>query len=153
MSTEPDASADPAAERARANSIEDSECRGVAATPEVLDQLRHQVAGWAGRAGMAMGRLQDLVPAVYEAMANVAVHAYAGEPGLLDLHAGHRGGRITVTVIDYGRRHAAWARAAVDPHAHRRGPVQHHAGRYEGRDGRGLLAWILRFPAARLCGR
>jgi serine/threonine-protein kinase RsbW len=73
----------------------------------VLDQLRHQVTGWAARAGMAMGRVQDLVLAVYEAMANVAVHAYAGEPGLLDLRARHRGGRITVTVTDHGRRRPA----------------------------------------------
>jgi hypothetical protein len=79
MSTEPGASADTAAERARSNSIEDLECRDVAATPELLDELRHQVTGWAGRGGMAMDRVQDLVLAVYEAMANVAVHAYAGD--------------------------------------------------------------------------
>ncbi len=80
-----------------------------AASPHILDGLRRQVADWATRAGLLTARIQDLVLAVYEAMANVVAHAYNGHPGALDLHARRHGDTITVTVTDRG----TWRPAAV----------------------------------------
>ncbi|WP_410567286.1 ATP-binding protein [Amycolatopsis sp. cmx-4-61] len=82
--------------------VEDLHRRGLEATPHQLARLRRQVADWARRAGLAMGRVPDLVLAVYEAMANVVVHAYEGHAGRLDLSARHHGHRLTVTVADRG---------------------------------------------------
>lgn len=47
-----------------------------------------------------VSRIQDLVLAVHEAMANVVVHTCGGRTGTLDLHAWHDDSRITVTVTD-----------------------------------------------------
>jgi hypothetical protein len=83
-----------------------------------------------------MSRVQDLVLAAYETMANVTVHAYAGEPGTLDLHARHGGSLIT----GRGRWRPAAARArasaihtlADEASLHRR------AGRHDRREELGL---------------
>ncbi|WP_410596138.1 ATP-binding protein [Amycolatopsis sp. lyj-23] len=77
-------------------------CVGVSATPPLLTQLRRQLLAWVGHAGLPVGRIQDVVLAVYEALANVVEHAYPGETGTLDLHARRNGSRITVTVTDRG---------------------------------------------------
>ncbi|WP_410675512.1 ATP-binding protein [Amycolatopsis sp. cmx-4-68] len=105
-----------------AGAVEDLHCRSVAATPQRLDGLRRQVGEWAGRTGLAVSRVQDLVLAVYEALANVAAHAYHAQPGPLDLHARHHDGRVTVTVTDHGQ----WTPAPVPGLLHGRGlPLIH----------------------------
>ncbi|WP_103355828.1 ATP-binding protein [Amycolatopsis sp. CA-128772] len=97
--------------------VADLHRRGLEATPHQLAGLRRQVGEWARRAGLAVGRVPDLVLAVYEAMANVVVHAYAGHAGLLDLSARHHGHRLTVTVADRGQ----WEPARVRGLLHGRG--------------------------------
>ncbi|WP_410595638.1 ATP-binding protein [Amycolatopsis sp. lyj-23] len=84
-------------------------CVEISATRPLLTQLRRQLIAWFGQAGLPAGRIQDLVLAVYEALANVVEHAYLGAPGTLDLHAHRHGSRVTVTVIDRG----CWRPAAV----------------------------------------
>ncbi|WP_103342783.1 ATP-binding protein [Amycolatopsis sp. CA-126428] len=102
--------------------VADLACVGVSATPPLLDQLRRQLTAWAGCAGLPAGQSQDLVLAVYEALANVVVHAYPGEPGTLDLHAHRHGSRVTVTVTDRGR----WRPAPAPGLLHGRGlPLIH----------------------------
>ncbi|WP_410667964.1 ATP-binding protein [Amycolatopsis sp. cmx-4-68] len=97
--------------------VEDLHRRGLEATPHQLDGLRRQVGEWARRAGLAVGRVQDLVLAVYEAMANVVLHAYEGHAGLLDLSARHHGHRLTVAVADHGH----WRPGPVSGLLHGRG--------------------------------
>ncbi len=119
---EPDAGTVEASSSSGADAVEDLHCRSVAATPQRLDGLRRQVGEWAGRTGLAVSRVQDLVLVVYEALANVAAHAYHAEPGPLDLHARHHDGRVTVTVTDHGQ----WTPAPVPGLLHGRGlPLIH----------------------------
>ncbi|WIV59159.1 ATP-binding protein [Amycolatopsis nalaikhensis] len=89
--------------RPEATQVEDLYLPELTASPQVLERVRRQLAEWAARAGLATGRVHDLVPAVYEAMANVAVHAYAGAPSILHLSARRDDARVTVIVTDRGR--------------------------------------------------
>ena len=61
--------------------------------------------------------VEDVGLAVYEALANVADHAYAAAgSGVFDLDAVHHEGMLTVTVSDLGR----W-KAEADPGSSSRG--------------------------------
>jgi serine/threonine-protein kinase RsbW len=78
----------------------------VPAVPGRLAGLRHALAEWAARAGLADEDTEALVLASYEAMANTVEHAYRDQTqGLLDLRAriDSKQSRIIVTVTDYGR--------------------------------------------------
>jgi serine/threonine-protein kinase RsbW len=71
-----------------------------------LTGLRHALAEWAERIGLAPSDREALTLASYEAMANTVEHAYAGQlQGVLDLRAVRdlAQGRVIVTVTDYGR--------------------------------------------------
>ncbi|WIV59221.1 ATP-binding protein [Amycolatopsis nalaikhensis] len=75
----------------------------VTADPNQLARLRAQLVTWATGTGLDAEQVQDLQLAAYEAMANVAEHAYLGTTGILELHARSRGDRVIVTVADHGR--------------------------------------------------
>jgi serine/threonine-protein kinase RsbW len=71
-----------------------------------LAELRHALAEWASRVGLADEDTEALVLASYEAMANTVEHAYRGQTqGLLDLRGAvdDEQGRVVVTVTDYGQ--------------------------------------------------
>ncbi|GLY42934.1 anti-sigma regulatory factor [Amycolatopsis sp. NBRC 101858] len=82
---------------------EDLRRDAVPADPGQLALLRDELAAWGMRAGLSTETSERVLLAAYEAMANVVVHAYGEETGVLDLRASSRGDLITVTVTDYGR--------------------------------------------------
>jgi serine/threonine-protein kinase RsbW len=85
---------------------------GVPAAPEALRRLRHDLLAWVVATGVANGRAQDIVLASYEALANVADHAYGGKgPGVADLDAAVHEDRIEVVITDHGR----WRTPELDP--------------------------------------
>ncbi|WP_370965165.1 ATP-binding protein [Amycolatopsis sp. cg9] len=68
-----------------------------------LPRLREALAEWLRALGLSEERQEDIVLAGYEAMANSAEHAYRDrEAGPIDVRAEALGGRLTVTVTDYG---------------------------------------------------
>jgi serine/threonine-protein kinase RsbW len=78
----------------------------VPAVPSRLAGLRHALAEWATRVGLAEEDTEALVLASYEAMANTVEHAYHDQTqGLLDLRAqvDDEQARVVVTVTDYGQ--------------------------------------------------
>jgi anti-sigma regulatory factor (Ser/Thr protein kinase) len=89
----------------------------IPADPEQLILLRDEIAVWASRAGLRPEQVSDLQLAVYEAMANVVVHAYPEATGTLAVHARSRGETVTVTVVDHGQ----WQPAARPGLLHGRG--------------------------------
>ncbi|RSM36111.1 ATP-binding protein [Amycolatopsis balhimycina DSM 5908] len=79
-------------------------CHGVEAVPQVLRRLRHDLMAWVLAAGVDETRAQDIVLASYEALANVADHAYDGSgSGVVDLDAAVHPDRIEVVIRDHGR--------------------------------------------------
>lgn len=86
---------------------------GVRAVPETLRRLRHDLTAWVRSAGIDAGRAQDIVLASYEALANVADHAYEGAAGSgeVDLDAAVHDDRIEVVIRDHGK----WRPPVVDP--------------------------------------
>jgi serine/threonine-protein kinase RsbW len=91
------------------------------AGPSLHGQLRWvrlRVAEWAASVGMGQDGVDDLVLATYEALANVADHAYPDGPGDAWVEAGHAGpGELTVVVSDRGR----WRTPPADPGLRGRG--------------------------------
>ncbi len=86
-------------------------CHGVAAAPEALRALRHQLTGWVLDAGLDTDRAQDVALASYEALANVADHAYDSGSGTVDLDAYLHPDRVEVVITDHGR----WRTPVPDP--------------------------------------
>lgn len=87
-------------------------CHGVQAVPQALRRLRHDLTAWVLSAGIDEGRAQDIVLASYEALANVADHAYDGAAaGVVDLDAVVHPDRIEVVITDQGK----WRTPVVDP--------------------------------------
>lgn len=84
-------------------------CRHVAAEPRVLSDIRRQLATWAAGAGMRAEHVAAVTLAAYEAMANVAQHAYPHTTGHFDLDAVHRVLPNTATVTVIIRDHGRWA--------------------------------------------
>lgn len=85
-----------------------------------LTGLRHALAEWAERCGLAPEDREALTLASYEAMANSVEHAYAGQlQGVLDLRAvrDRERGCVVVTVTDYGQ----WKPPPLDPGSRGRG--------------------------------
>ena len=83
--------------------LPDLQHRAVPADPAQLTLLRDQLAEWAAGTGLPPARVQDLLLAAYEAMANAVVHAYSSSAGTFGLHARSRGDTVTVTVTDHGQ--------------------------------------------------
>ncbi|WP_235190883.1 ATP-binding protein [Amycolatopsis rifamycinica] len=87
-------------------------CHGVPAVPEILRRLRHDLMAWVLAAGVDEDRAGDIVLAAYEALANVADHAYDdAEPGVVDVDAAVHPGRLEVVITDHGR----WRTPVPDP--------------------------------------
>ncbi|MEC3982513.1 ATP-binding protein [Amycolatopsis sp. H20-H5] len=87
-------------------------CHGVEALPEALRTLRHTLTAWALEAGIEPDRAQDISLASYEALANVADHAYNGTgAGVVDLDAVRHPDRVEVVITDHGR----WRAPVHDP--------------------------------------
>ncbi len=81
-------------------------CHGIVAEPGALRALRHRLLAWALASGIPEDRAHDIVLAGYEALANVADHAYPGEEsGLVDLDAVCHPGSVQVVITDHGRWH------------------------------------------------
>lgn len=77
---------------------------GVRADLHVLAGVRRHLAEFASEVGLPPDTATDVLLATYEALANVAEHAYPpGEPGTFDLFAEHSEAAVfTVTVVDRG---------------------------------------------------
>ncbi|MBB5891355.1 ATP-binding protein [Kutzneria kofuensis] len=75
----------------------------VPAVATALTRARERLTSWARTAGLEELQIGDVTLATYEAMANVADHAYDQPGGVFDLHACRRDGVVTVTVTDHGR--------------------------------------------------
>lgn len=77
----------------------------VAANVELLTTVRHELAAWLQRLGLGRPTVQAIELACYEAMSNVAEHAYGdGDPdGQLSLNATVYPDRLTVVVSDDGQ--------------------------------------------------
>jgi serine/threonine-protein kinase RsbW len=73
------------------------------ATPTVLPSIRDHVMSWARDAGLGEDQVTDVGLAVYEAMANVADHAYPQPGGPFSLYAYRDDGDVTITVADHGQ--------------------------------------------------
>ncbi|WP_410606399.1 ATP-binding protein [Amycolatopsis sp. lyj-109] len=77
---------------------------GVPATPGALRRVRHDLMAWVLAAGVDDDRAGDIVLASYEALANVADHAYDdAEPGVVDVDAALHLGRLEVVITDHGQ--------------------------------------------------
>jgi serine/threonine-protein kinase RsbW len=88
------------------------QCHGVLAAPESLRRLRHELMAWVLAAGVERDRAADIVLASYEALANVADHAYDGSgSGVVDLDAAVHPDRIEVVITDHGQ----WRTPVPDP--------------------------------------
>ncbi|MGW4487680.1 ATP-binding protein [Amycolatopsis sp. NPDC004368] len=88
-------------------------CRGIVAEAGELRVLRHRLTDWVREAGVPEDRAQDIVLASYEALANVADHAYGGDTrGLVDLDATVLADRVEVVITDHGH----WRAPVEDPH-------------------------------------
>lgn len=95
-----------------------------------LVTLREQLTAWAEGTGLTGEQVETLQLAAYEAMANVAMHAYPGTIGTLALHATSDGQSVTVTVADRGQWQPPPApRPAADPPPRRRGHRRRRHGR------------------------
>jgi len=80
--------------------------------PERLALIRHSLAQWAAAAALPPDDVDDLVIAVYEAMANVLDHAYdRPQRCYFDLHAVRTDDRVEVVVADSGH----WRTPPADP--------------------------------------
>jgi len=77
---------------------------GLPADLTALAPIRHRLAQFAREIGLPADTTGDMLLATYEALANVAEHAYPpGEPGTYDLHAVDRPeGVLTVSIVDRG---------------------------------------------------
>jgi len=119
------ASEDDSARTARAFAlarVPDLRCDDIPATPDRLQPMRHELAGWAATVGLTADQIDAVILAGDEAMSNVISHAYPHHTGTFDLHAVHRPdlGTVRITVRDRGR----WQPVRANP-----GPLH----------GRGLL--------------
>jgi serine/threonine-protein kinase RsbW len=86
--------------------------RRVRASAETVSSLRHDLTGWAARAGMSREVVEAVTLAGYEALANAVEHAYPAQgDGEVGLHATLAGRLVTVTVTDWGR----WRPPPTDP--------------------------------------
>ncbi|WP_103349846.1 ATP-binding protein [Amycolatopsis sp. CA-128772] len=82
----------------------DLRCPGVPADGAAVRALRERISRWALAAGLRPDQVLDVEIAVYEAMANVVVHAYpATATGTFDVEAHACLEAVTITVTDRGQ--------------------------------------------------
>lgn len=85
-----------------------------------LGRVRRRIGAWASAAGMAAPVVDDIVLATYEALANVADHAYPDGGGEAWVEAGPAApGELEVLVRDRGR----WRPPPSDPGSRGHGMV------------------------------
>lgn len=74
------------------------------ATPEVVARLRGEIAGFAAEAGIGGPPLADVRLAVSEALSNVVMHSYRGDPkpGRIDVAAEISDDELHVVIADGG---------------------------------------------------
>lgn len=72
------------------------------ALPNEMADLRRKLTRWLGEFPLDPASTHDITLATYEALANVAAHAYPGGHGWARLQATRTGDAITVTVTDTG---------------------------------------------------
>ncbi len=77
----------------------------MAANVELLTSVRHELAAWLQRLELGRSTVQAIELACYEAMSNVAEHAYGGgdTDGQLSLDATVYPDRLSVVVSDAGQ--------------------------------------------------
>jgi serine/threonine-protein kinase RsbW len=73
------------------------------ATPDVIPTLRHAVADFARSVGIDGTQLDGVRLAASEAVSNVVLHAYQGDPGYVHVTAGVANDELWVLVADDGR--------------------------------------------------
>jgi anti-sigma regulatory factor (Ser/Thr protein kinase) len=82
------------------------------ASADRLTEVRRAIQEWARRAGLPADLIEALALASYEAMANVADHAYAdGSPGTVSVLVSASPKALDVLVADGGR----WQAPDADP--------------------------------------
>jgi serine/threonine-protein kinase RsbW len=74
----------------------------VRAVPENVPVVRHALGGMAATRGADERVRGAIALAVTEAVANVVVHAYENDPGLLEVEVSAEGGELDVIVRDHG---------------------------------------------------
>jgi serine/threonine-protein kinase RsbW len=79
--------------------------------PWRLAEVRGRMADWAAAVGLESERVDDLVLATHEALANIADHAYPDGGGEAFVTAFCADGEVLVVVRDRGR----WRTPATDP--------------------------------------
>ncbi|MEU5262058.1 ATP-binding protein [Amycolatopsis sp. NPDC021455] len=72
------------------------------ALPNEMADLRRKLIRWLGGLPLDPGSTHDITLATYEALANVAAHAYPDGHGWARLEAERTGDTVTVTVTDTG---------------------------------------------------
>jgi anti-sigma regulatory factor (Ser/Thr protein kinase) len=72
------------------------------AEPDSVPQLRHRAVEFARAAGLTAAQLDALRLAVTEAAANVVIHAYDDNRGLVHLEAAKAGDELWVIIADDG---------------------------------------------------
>jgi serine/threonine-protein kinase RsbW len=72
------------------------------ALPNEMADLRRKLTHWLGQLPLDAESTHDITLATYEALANVAAHAYPDGRGWARLQATRTGDAITVTVTDTG---------------------------------------------------
>jgi anti-sigma regulatory factor (Ser/Thr protein kinase) len=124
------------------------------ATPDVIPTLRHEIADYAQSVGIRGAQLDGVRLAVSEAVSNVVLHAYDGEPGLVHVTASVVGDEFWVLVADDGRGHNAtpiheglgWGLAFITEAADDFALAERAGGGSEARI-------VFRLPPARILGR
>lgn len=91
--------------------VEELRRTDIPAQPRQLADLRHELTRWAAQTLLHAEQAEGLVLASYEALANVALHAYGDDDGTLKLHARCRTDppQVEVTVTDNGHWRATRA--------------------------------------------
>ncbi|VVJ21417.1 Serine phosphatase RsbU [Amycolatopsis camponoti] len=72
------------------------------ALPNEMADLRRKLTRWLGELPLDPASTHDITLATYEALANVAAHAYPDGHGWARLQASRAGDAVTVTVTDTG---------------------------------------------------
>jgi PAS domain S-box-containing protein len=90
----------------------------IAAIPERLGDIRHQLADWLGSISVPESLAADIVLVVNEACSNSVEHAYRGrEPGTMRVDAAVDDRHVQVQVVDSG----SWKTPPADPGTRGRG--------------------------------
>jgi anti-sigma regulatory factor (Ser/Thr protein kinase) len=102
-STDADQTGTTARARTRAGAVVTSTFEELApALPNEMADLRRKLTRWLGELPLDPESTHDMTLATYEALANVAAHAYPDGHGWARLQASRTGDAVTVTVTDTG---------------------------------------------------